>query len=72
MKKSSEYLVGESVVVNSRTITKKSDEQSLNEFSAPTLAIAEIWSDDSGGEYAPTLRFSMGLEEPNFNRLMIG
>lgn len=65
MKKSSEYPVGASVLVDDLVLTKKSDEVDV-----PNSAISycELWADQNGKEYCPSLLFQLGQSEPEFHR----
>ena len=66
MKKSSEYAIGESVLIEDLVLTKQSDEITTPGSSISTV---EIWVDQNGKQYFPALRFSLGQAEPSFNKL---
>ena len=66
MKKSSEYAIGESVIIEDLVFTKQS-----NEVTTPgsSISTVEIWVDQNGQKYFPALKFQLGQGYPAFNEM---
>lgn len=65
MKRSSEFEPGDMVTWGDLAMTKVSNEGKPNSEGVQAF---EIWKDADGNQYEPTLRFHLGLTEPNFNK----
>ena len=64
MKASTEYAIGDEIVLESGLKLLKESEAQEGQNVDP-----EIWIDEDGNEREPTLEFSMGQSSPAFNPL---